>query len=142
MPQVKYGSTVRIHYNLLLTNGEVIESTAGADPLRLTVGAGKVLRVVEEALVGMGPGESKRISIPPEKGFGRRKPEATSYHSHNDAMAPIGKDPGVLQKQVVNQGTTEEFSIIVTDQAVQVDENPVLAGEELVIDIDLVEIEN
>lgn len=142
MPQVKYGSTVRIHYNLLRTNGEVIESTAGADPLRVTVGGGKVWAVVEEALVGMGPGESKRVSIPAEKAFGRKKPEATSQHSHNDAMSPIGKDPGVLQRQVVNEGAAEEFSIIVTDQAVQVDENPTLAGEDLVMDIDLVEFEN
>ena len=70
-----------------------------------------------------------------------RKPEASSHHSHHDAMAPIGKDATVLQQQVVNEGTTEEFSIIVTDKTVQLDENPRLAGEELVVDIDLVEIE-
>lgn len=141
MPQVKKGSTVRVHYNVMLKSGKMVESTAGSDPLRLTVGAGKAIRAFEDALVGMGPGESKRVTIPPEKAFGVRKPEASSHHSHNDAMAPIGKDAAVLQQQVVNEGTTEEFSIIVTDKTVQLDENPRLAGEELVVDIDLVEIE-
>ena len=140
MPQVKQGSTVLVHYTAMLKNGEVIESTAGGDPLRITVGAGKVMRGFEEALVGMGPGESKRVSFPPEKAFGRRKPGAVSQHSHETA-APVGKRPAVLQHQVVNRGTPEELCIIVTDRGVQVDNIPHLAGEELFFNIDLIDIE-
>lgn len=140
MPQVKYGSTVLVHYTAMLKNGTVVESTAGGDPLRITVGAGKVMRGFEEALEGMGPGESKRVTIPPEKAFGRRKPEGVS-HLSNEAAAPTGKSPGVLQHQVVNRGAPDEFCIISTDKGLQVDSNPHLAGEELVFEIDLVEIE-
>jgi peptidylprolyl isomerase len=63
MPQVKQGSTVLVHYTAMLKNGEVIESTAGGDPLRITVGAGKVMRGFEEALVTplLTPGS---ISVP------------------------------------------------------------------------------
>ena len=32
MPQVKQGSTVRVHYNVMLESGKMVESTAGADP--------------------------------------------------------------------------------------------------------------
>jgi FKBP-type peptidyl-prolyl cis-trans isomerase 2 len=140
MPQVKFGSTVRLHYTAMLKNGKVIESTAGGDPLRVTVGAGKVMRGLEEALEGMSQGESKRVTIPPEKAYGRRKPGAVS-HLSLEASAPFGKRPGTLQHQVVNQGTPDEFCIVVTDKGLQVDSNPHLAGEELVLEIDLVEIE-
>lgn len=140
MPQVKNGNTVLVHYTAMLKNGKVIESTAGGDPLRITVGAGKVMRGFEEALEGMAAGESKRVTIPPEKAFGRRKP-ATVSHLSLDASAPLGPRPGVLQHQVVNPGTRDEYCIVVTDKGLQVDNNPHLAGEELVFDIDLVEIE-
>ena len=140
MPQVKQGSTVLVHYTAMLKNGEVIESTAGGDPLRITVGAGKVMRGFEEALEGMGPGESKRITIPPEKAYGRRDPGTVS-HLSLDASAPIGDRKSVLQHQVVNRGNEDEFCIVVTDKGLQVDNNPHLADKELVFEIDLVEIE-
>lgn len=141
MPQVKLGSTVRVHYTAMLKNGEVIETTAGGDPLRITVGAGKVMRGFEEALEGMGPGESKRVTIPPEKAYGRRKPGTVS-HLSLEAAAPLGDKSEVLQHQVVNRGARDEFCIVVTDKGLQVDNNPHLAGKDLVFEIELVEIEN
>ena len=141
MPQVKLGSTVRVHYTAMLKNGEVIETTAGGDPLRITVGAGKVMRGFEEALEGMGPGESKRVTIPPEKAYGRRKPGTVS-HVSLDAAAPLGDKGRVLQHQVVNRGARDEFCIVVTDKGLQVDNNPHLADKDLVFEIELVEIEN
>jgi peptidylprolyl isomerase len=141
MPQVKQGSTVRVHYTAMLKNGEVIESTAGGDPLRITVGAGKVMRGFEDALEGMGPGESKRVVIPPEKAYGRRRPGTVS-HVSLEAAAPLGKQTGELQHQVVNRGGRDEFCIVVSDKGLQVDNNPHLADQELVFEIELVEIEN
>ena len=140
MPQVKQGSTVLVHYTAMLKNGEVIESTAGGDPLRITVGAGKVMRGFEEALEGMGPGESRRVTIPPEKAYGRRKPGTVS-HVSLETSAPVGDRSTVLQHQVVNRGNRDEFCIVVTDKGLQVDNNPHLADKELVFEIDLVEIE-
>ncbi len=73
MPQVKRGSVVLVHYTAMLKNKKVVETTAGGDPLRIIVGAGKVMRGLEESLEGMSPGESKRVIVPPEKAYGRRK---------------------------------------------------------------------
>lgn len=141
MPQVKLGSTVLVHYTAMLKNGEVVESTAGGDPLRITVGAGKVMRGFEEALEGMGPGESKRVTIPPEKAYGRRKPGTSSQFSL-ETSAPVGKSGGVLQHQVVNRGARDEYCIVITDKGLQVDNNPHLADKELVFEIEVVEIQN
>ena len=140
MPQVKFGSTVLVHYTVTDKNGKVIESTAGGEPLRMTVGGGKVMRGLEEALEGMSQGESRRVTVPPHKAYGTRKPEGVSRHSL-EAAAPFGKDAKELQHQVVNAGSPDEYSITVTDRGLQVDPNSHLAGEEVVLDIDLVEIE-
>lgn len=141
MPTVKYGSTVLVHYTAMLKNGKVIESTAGGDPLRVTVGAGKVMRGFEEALEGMSAGESKRITVPPEKAYGRRNPAAVSKFSR-DTAAPIGVSAMQMQHEVVNPGTPDEFCIFVTDKGLNLDKNPHLAGEEVVFEIDLIDIEN
>jgi len=140
MPQVKYGSTVLVHYTVMLKNGKVVESTAGGEPVRLTVGAGKVMRGLEEALEGMSTGETRRVSVPPHKAYGTRKPEGVSRHSL-EVAAPLGKEAKEIQRQVINAGTPNEYSITVTDKGVKVDSNPHLAGEEVVLDIELVEIE-
>lgn len=141
MPTIKSGSTVLVHYTAMQKNGKVIESTAGGDPLRITVGAGKIMRGFEEALVGMSAGESKQVTIPPELAYGRRHPGAVSDFSR-DTNAPIGASPMERQHQVVNSGTPDEFCIIVTDKGLNLDNNPHLAGEEIVFSIEVVEIEN
>ncbi|MBJ6800626.1 FKBP-type peptidyl-prolyl cis-trans isomerase [Geomonas propionica] len=141
MPTVKYGSTVRVHYTTQRKNGEVVESTAGGDPLLITVGQGKVMRGLEEALEGMSAGESKRVTLPPDKAYGRRDPSAVSRFSR-DSAAPIGGSVTEMQREVVNQGTSDEFSIVTTEKGVNLDRNPHLAGEEIVLQIDVVEIEN
>jgi FKBP-type peptidyl-prolyl cis-trans isomerase 2 len=139
MPQVKYGSAVLIHYTVMLKNRKVVESTAGGDPLRITVGAGKVLRGIEEALEGMSPGESRQVTLKPEKAYGKKRPGSRSHHSL-EAAAPFGKTPGEIQHQVVNAGTADEYSIVVTDKGVHVDESGHLAGQEVIVDIEVIDI--
>lgn len=140
MPTVKFGSTVRVHYTAMLTNGKVVESTAGGDPLRLTVGAGKAMRGLEEALEGMSAGESRRVTVPPEKAYGRRNPTAVASFSR-DTTAPIGGSRTDIQHEVVNRGGSD-VGITATDRSFTVDSNPHLAGQQIVLQIDLVEIEN
>jgi FKBP-type peptidyl-prolyl cis-trans isomerase 2 len=138
MPQVKYGSTVLVHYTAMLKNGKVVESTAGGDPVRVTVGQGKVMRGLEEALEGMSPGESRRVTLAPAKAYGEKKPGSVSRFSR-DAAAPIGEGPSRMQ-QIVNAGTPNEFSVTSTDKGFQVDASHHLAGEEIVLDIDVIDI--
>lgn len=141
MPQVKQGSTVRVHYTARMQNGQVIETTDGREPLRIRVGAGQVMRGFEHALEGMSAGETKRVVIPPEEAYGRRRPGTSTRHTL-ETSAPLGQGSAQLQRQVVNSGTANEYSITVTDKGLIVDNNPHLADKELIFDIRVVEIEN
>lgn len=80
---VKIGDNISVDYTGSLTNGKVFDtsiesiakeynlSTPDTDykPLQFTVGKGKVIKGFDEGVVGMKVGESKTLTIPPEKGY-------------------------------------------------------------------------
>lgn len=82
---VEKGDTVKIDYVGRLEDGKVIDtslrdvakevniynSNRGYSPLEFTVGSGKLIRGVEEAVVGMEEGEVKEVKVPPEKAYGK-----------------------------------------------------------------------
>jgi len=85
---VKAGDKVSVNYTLRLENGKVfdtsIESVAKENglftpgkeykPLNFTVGKGEVIKGFDEGVIGMKVGETKTLTIPPEKGYGRSNP--------------------------------------------------------------------
>ena len=60
-----------MHYSGKLDSGILFDSSEGADPLEFELGSGKFIPGFEEAVVGMSPGESKTVQIPPEKAYGK-----------------------------------------------------------------------
>ncbi|HNQ54604.1 MAG TPA: FKBP-type peptidyl-prolyl cis-trans isomerase, partial [Methanothrix sp.] len=70
MIQAKNGDTVKVHYTGRIDTGVIFDTSEGADPLQFKIGEGTLIQGFEEAVVGMSPGESKTVRIPPEKGYG------------------------------------------------------------------------
>ncbi|MFU8766565.1 MAG: FKBP-type peptidyl-prolyl cis-trans isomerase [Candidatus Methanoperedens sp.] len=85
---VKPGDTVNVDYTGSLEDGTVfdtsIESVAVENnilipgrqykPLPFTVGNGEVVQGFDEGVIGMKPGDSKKLTIPPEMGYGSYNP--------------------------------------------------------------------
>jgi tetratricopeptide (TPR) repeat protein len=66
--QAQYGHTAIVHITCRLGDGRVIDSTHGREPLYLKIGDGQIIiPELEQALIGMKPGESKTLRIPAEK---------------------------------------------------------------------------
>jgi peptidylprolyl isomerase len=63
MERVQEGNTVAIHYTATLQDGTVFDKTAKDEPLTFTQGDGKALPAVDQAVIGMAPGESKTIWV-------------------------------------------------------------------------------
>jgi len=63
---VEAGDRVSVQYTGWLPAGEQFDSGTYA----LTVGAGEAIRGWDEGLVGMKPGEKRRLIIPPSLGYG------------------------------------------------------------------------
>ena len=67
------GTVGSFHYTGWLDkfeNGEPFDSSVGRDPFRLNLGAGEVIPGWDQGLVGMTPGEVRRLEIAPELAYG------------------------------------------------------------------------
>ena len=65
------GKRVSVHYEGRLADGSVFDaSRPRRQPFAFTIGAGQVIRGWEEGVDGMQVGESRRLIIPPELGYG------------------------------------------------------------------------
>ena len=141
MQQVKNGDLVKVHYTGKLTSGDEFDSSAGREPLEFTVGAGQMIKGFDAALPGMVIGDRKTINIGPEDGYGERSEEAIIEFPKENVPAEMKLEPGMTLTLSNQQG--QPVPVIVKeikDCIVILDANHFLAGQDLVFDIELLEI--
>lgn len=141
MKQVKEGDLVKVHYTGKMVNGEQFDSSVGREPLEFTVGAGQMIKGFDDAMPGMSLGEKKTINIAPEDGYGHRSEEAIIEFPKENVPADMVLEPG-MQLTLTNQnGQPMPVTVVeVKDDIIIFDANHFLAGQELIFDIELVEI--
>lgn len=67
------GKTIIVHYTGWLTDGSKFDSSKDRnDPFRFKLGAGQVIRGWDEGFSGMKIGGKRKLTIPPEMGYGAR----------------------------------------------------------------------
>ncbi|WP_338926709.1 FKBP-type peptidyl-prolyl cis-trans isomerase [Mycetohabitans endofungorum] len=71
--QVQAGQTVSVHYTGWLTDGQKFDSSKDRNqPFSFALGAGMVIRGWDEGVQGMRVGGVRRLTIPPQLGYGAR----------------------------------------------------------------------
>ena len=72
--EVEKFNIVTVNYTGLLENGTKFDSSLnpGRTPFRFTVGAGQVIKGWDDGLMGMKVGGKRKLTIPPELGYGSR----------------------------------------------------------------------
>lgn len=162
MAQAKAGDKVRINFTGKLEDGSIIETTleghdcctddqcgdeCGDDcgcehgPMELVIGEEEFFPAVEEALIGMAPGETKTVIVPAADAFGEYDTEAVfSVERH---LLPDDMQPEVGDDLILTGEDDEELEVTVVEvgeTAITFDANHPLAGEDLTYEIELVEI--
>lgn len=67
------GQKVSVHYKGQLEDGSVFDASRDrGQPFSFILGAGKVIKGWEQGVSGMRVGETRRLTIPPELGYGAR----------------------------------------------------------------------
>ena len=141
MQEAKKGDKVKVHYHGKLTNGETFDSSAGREPLEFEVGSGSVIKGFDEGVSGMKVGEKKTINIPVDEAYGQRSEDMLIEFPKDRFPTDMEIKEGM--QLMMSNGTGQNIPVIVTEvkeDAVILDANHPLAGEELIFDIELVEI--
>jgi len=168
MAQAKQGDKVKIDYTGTLEDGTVFDSTLESEcdsdecgceedgdcgddecgcgceesgPMELTIGAGELFPLIDEALVGMAPGDKKTVVIPAADAFGEYDKERVFTVPRSDL--PDDLDPVVGDELVLANEDDEELGVAVVEvsaDSVTFDANHPLAGENLSFEVSLLEI--
>ncbi|HEX5668608.1 MAG TPA: peptidylprolyl isomerase [Chitinophagaceae bacterium] len=139
--QAKEGDVVRVHYTGRLTDGTQFDSSVGREPLEFTVGAGQMIKGFDIGVQGMAVGEKKTIEIAPQDAYGERDDEAIIEFPASNIPEDMTLEPG-MQLTLRNQfGQPIPVVVLeVKEEIVIMDANHMLAGKDLVFEVELVEI--
>lgn len=166
MAQAKKGDTITINYTGTLADGTVFDSTLeGMDcgdeacsdddcnddecgcghesgPMTFVLGEAILFPQIDEAIVGMTPGEKKTVVIAAIDAFGEYDKERVFTVPRADL--PEDLVPEVGDELVLSNEDEEEMGVAVletTEEDVTFDANHPLAGEDLTFEVELVSIQ-
>lgn len=141
MAQAKMGDTVKVHFTGKLKEGVPFDTSIGSDPLEIKLGEGRFIQGFEEAIIGMSPGESKTVEIPPEKAYGFYREDRVFKLDKKDLPEDIVPKEGMALEICASNGTMVPVQIDeVTDSTVTLDANHPLVEQTLTFEIQLVEV--
>jgi peptidylprolyl isomerase len=135
------GDTVRVHFTGKLQDGTVFDSSHTRQPMEFEVGAGKTIPGIEDAVVGMQIGESKEAAVAPEKAFGPFRNDLV--HTVDRSNFPADADLAVGQMFNASGFGRDNLVVTIVDITgtnITIDANHPLAGKDLILEIQLVEI--
>ena len=129
--------------------GEIFEKTDGEAPRGIRLGGGQVIPALEQGLVGIAPGDKRRIEIASADAFGpyrddpgmkTRIPRESLSH-RLDPHVGMRLNAAVFADENSTEAQHVPVTIIeVTDEYLLVDAKHPLAGKDLVFDVEAVDI--
>lgn len=140
MTTAQRGDTVEVHYTGTLNDGTVFDSSAGRDPIKFTIGEQAVIGGFEEAVVGLGVGEKKSVSIAPQDAYGEYTSDLVATIDRAQLPTELDPAPGMVLQGDTPQGPMKFMITVVEGDQVTLDGNHPLAGQQLNFDLEVVTI--
>ncbi len=140
MTQVKDGDSVKVHYTGTLTDGTVFDSSRDREPLEFTLGSGMLIPGFEAAVIGMGVGNTTKVTIAPEDAYGDVNEDLVLDIPASQVPPHITPEVGMMLQLQTDDGVMEVVIAAVNEDNIVLDANHPLAGQELTFEIEVVEI--
>ena len=129
-----------IHYTLTDDSGQVIDSSAGGDPLAYIHGNGNLVPGLESALDGKAAGEKLIVKVAPADGYGVRD-EQLVQRVPKRSLGGVGEIKKGMQFQAQVGGGIRVFTVVaVVGDMITLDGNHALADKNLNFQIEIVEV--
>ena len=139
---VKDGMLVSMEYTLKGTDGKVIDSSKGREPLKYVHGQKSMIPGLEKELTGMKVGSEKNVTVKPEDAYGPRNPNAVQEIPKRENSRQMALKVGAVLQVQDDQGRPMLARIQeIKDKAVVIDMNHPMAGKTLVFNIKIVDIQ-
>ena len=132
---------VAIDYTLSNDAGEVIDSSAGAEPLVYLHGAGNIIAGLESALAGKAVGDELEVSIEPEDAYGEYSAELITNLGREMFEGVEELEVGMQFHASAPDGGMQIVTIRDVDgDQVTIDGNHPLAGQQLNFKVKVVSV--
>jgi FKBP-type peptidyl-prolyl cis-trans isomerase 2 len=130
------GMTVTIEYTASAPEKALTVTTEGKQPITYVQGTGELNPVLEGALYGLHAGDRKTVLLSPEEGFGR-------YDSSKKSTVPKSRLPADIKLGTILQDSLGRLVTVaaITNDSVVLDLNHPFAGQNLVFDIHILNVE-
>lgn len=129
-----------IHYKLTDSEGQVIDSSEGQEPMPYLHGAANLVPGLEKELTGKTAGDKISAVIAPEDGYGH-KDSAMIQELPSSSFGGVEEIKVGMEFHAETENGMQVVEVIeVSDDTVTIDGNHPLAGVELHFDIEIIEV--
>jgi FKBP-type peptidyl-prolyl cis-trans isomerase 2 len=141
MRKVQNGDTVTVNYTGRLTNGTVFDSSLmeGRSPLVAKLGEGSLISGFENGLMEMTVGETKTVEIDHENANGPYNEGLIQEVEKTQMPGPV--EVGTQLEAQTQMGPVQFLVKEVKDDVVVLDANHPLAGETLIFELEVLDIQ-
>jgi FKBP-type peptidyl-prolyl cis-trans isomerase SlyD len=131
------GMVVSMDYTLRLDGDEeVVDTSAGRDPLEFVQGGGQIIPGLEQQLYGMSVGDEKSVVVQPADGYGETDAEAYQLMPLDAFPADMTIEPGMgLELHDDSGHVMQAYVSDVRPDGILLDFNHPLAGKTLHFDV-------
>lgn len=136
---IDVGKKVKMNFTMK-SNGTVLETTQGKQPFEFVFGQHTMIPGVQEALKGLKAGDKKELTLKPDKAFGEINPKAVIEFPKTQFPQKDVK-PGMIFKTQTKEGMPMRGIVKkVKKDTIVLDFNHPLAGKELQLDFEIIEV--
>ncbi len=138
--KIEKNSVVSIDYTLTDSNGVIIDTSDGRQPLTYLHGVGSLIPGMENALTGKTVGEKFKVTVEPEEAYGQRDESLLRVIAAEELKGIPDLKVGT-QLQADTEAGPKVFTVIkIEGDKVGIDGNHPLAGVTLNFDLDVKEV--